>query len=155
MGVRRPWCGARCAGGVDTIVEANGQAWARAHSAGFGTLFHDSEGVVEALAGLSPDLALRRVAIGALDSIADATRARALFEHEPRILVALAVSRPPRTVVLHVLARGFARLARNWTVPNHELGVFVALARRTPTGALLLQVVTFRSAQTAGCWADP
>mmetsp|Transcript_23930 Transcript_23930/g.57169 ORF Transcript_23930/g.57169 Transcript_23930/m.57169 type:complete len:240 (+) Transcript_23930:249-968(+) len=118
-------------------------------------LLHHREGVVDALARIGPDLALRRVLVGALDALTHAAAVRALLVHEAGVLEALAVGRPARAVGLDVLAGGLACLARHRAGADHELGVGVALARGAPAGALLVDVLALGRAQPAAGRAEP
>ena len=121
----------------------------RAESARVGALLHHCERVGEAFSGLGPDFALRRVVVRTADAVAHAAGVRALFVHEPRVLVALAIRRPARAVALDILARRLARLARDGAVADHELRVLIALTSSTPAWALLFQVLALGRAQTA------
>jgi len=105
----------------------------RANSARVRAFLHNCKWVVHAFAGVSPNLALSAVGVSALDPFTNSAAQRAVLEHEARVLVAFAVSRPARAVSLHVATGGLASLTRYGAVADHVLRIFVAFASSTPT----------------------
>jgi len=80
---------------------------------------------------------------------------RAFFVHETWILVTFTICSPARTVTVYILAGGFASLAGDRAVADHEVRVFVALSSSPPTLAIFTEVTTNRGTKTAACRADP
>lgn len=70
------------------------------HPARVWTLLHHGKGVVNALAGVGPDLALSHVFVRTHDAFAHAAASRALLEHKARVLVTLTLCSPTRAVAL-------------------------------------------------------
>jgi len=126
----------------------------RANSARVRAFLHNRKWVVHALASISPNLALSAVIVSALDPFTNSAAQRAVLEHEARVLVAFAISRPARAVVLHVTTGGLACLTRYWAIADHVLGIFVAFARSTPTRTVSEQILTLWRAETAASGAD-
>ena len=109
-----------------------------------GTLLHDGHWVLEALARRLPDLALRRIVVGALEIL------ESLLLHRLHLLPAhLQPGAPIRDVGLGVVAVAGADATAERTALERVAGIRVAHAFSCPPGAVVLQIAADRLARPA------